>query len=182
MKTFFQTLALALALVTISAAPATAQKMDTGVQFAQAGLGFGGWASYTNQTPIISLSYMHGIDNDFLNGRLAVGGTVGYKSATYGWSSYDWRYTYTYVAGRATWHPNFIKSERFDAYAGVSLGMLMVKFDSTDDFYDDVDTSGSSMVFSGLIGARYAFSDKIGAYMELGSNLGYATVGVSVQL
>lgn len=182
MKTFFQTLCLAIALFTISASPASAQKMDTGVKFAQAGLGFGGWADYTSQTPIISLSYMHGIKDDFLNGRLAVGGTAGFKQASYGWSSYDWHYTYTYVAGRATWHPNFIKSERFDAYAGLSLGVLMVKFDSTDDFYDDIDVSGSTAVLSGLIGARYSFTDKIGAYMELGSNLGYATVGVSVQL
>lgn len=181
MKTFIKTLSLLIVLCAIST-QVSAQRMGAGVQLAQAGFGFGGWADYTSQTPIISLSYMHGIKDDFLKGRLAVGGTAGYKSATYAFSSYNWKYNYTYVAGRATWHPNFINSDKLDAYAGLSLGMLMVKFDAQDDFFDDVDVSGSTMVLSGLVGVRYAFSERIGAYAELGSNLGYATVGVSIQL
>ena len=181
MKTLFK-LTVLIALLASVSTQISAQRMEEGTRLVQAGIGLGGWADYSSQTPILSASYMHGIKNDFLNGKLAVGGAIGYKSATYN-SIYDyrWTYQYTFVSGRATWHPDFIQSDKWDAYAGLSLGMLFVNFDGTGDAYA-VDVSGSTMVLAGVVGARYAINENWGAYAELGSNLGYLTLGVSYKL
>ena len=181
MKTLLKLTAL-LAIFTLATAPTQAQDMQTGARFIQAGVGLGGWATYSSQTPILSVSYMQGIKDDFLNGQLAVGGSIGYKSASYNSIySYNWTWRYTFVSGRATWHPNFIQSEKFDAYAGIGLGLLMVNFDSAGDTYA-VDASGSSIALTGLIGARYAFNENWGAYAEIGDNLGSLNLGVSYKL
>jgi hypothetical protein len=178
MKTLLKITVL-FSLLACTLAPARAQDMQAGTKIIQAGVGLGGWADYSSQTPILSVSYMQGIKDDFLNGQLAVGGSIGYKSATYN-SVYDytWQWTYTFISGRATWHPNFIKSEKFDAYAGLGLGLLMVSFDAQGDVYA-VDANGSTMVLTGLIGARYAINENWGAYAEIGNNLGYLTLGAS---
>jgi hypothetical protein len=181
MKSFLKISSL-LAFIFFTINLSHAQHMQAGTRMVQAGLGLGGWATYSSQTPIISASYMHGINDDFLDGKLAVGGSIGYKSATYH-SGYDytWKWNYTFIAGRATWHPNFIDIDKLDTYAGLGLGLLMVKFDARGDRYA-AESGGSSLVLTGLIGARYAFSDHWGAYVEIGNNLGYLTLGASYTL
>jgi hypothetical protein len=170
------------ALITFSANLTQAQEMQTGTKRVQAGIGLGGWATYSSQTPILSVSYMQGIDDDFIDGRLAVGGSIGYKRASYeSIYGYDWNWTYTFLSARATWHPNFIDIENLDAYAGLGLGLLMVSFDAQGDIYAS-DTSGSSVVITGIVGARYSFNENWGAYAEIGNNLGYLTLGVSYSL
>lgn len=181
MKTLLKFVAV-LAIFTFTTNAATAQDMQVGTKQIQAGIGLGGWADYSSQTPILSVSYMQGIKNDFLNGQLAVGGSIGYKSASYNSIyGYDWNWTYTFVSGRATWHPNFIKSEKLDAYAGLGLGYLHVKFDAAGDtFATGADAGG--LVLAGMIGARYAINNNWGVYAEIGNNLGYLTLGASFHL
>lgn len=178
MKTVFQFFTLAL-LLTFTTAQLAAQDMEAGAKYAQAGIGLGGWASYTSQTPIFSLSYMQGIKDDFLNGKLAVGGTIGYKSASYtNGYNYEWNWTYTFLSGRATWHPDFINSEKFDAYAGLGLGYLIVNVKTNGEHLNE-DVGASTVVLTGIIGARYSFTEHLGAYAEIGNNLGYLTLGAS---
>ena len=178
MKTVINFFTLAL-LLTFSSVQLSAQDMEPGARYVQAGIGLGGWAQYTSQSPIISLSYMQGIKDDFLNGQLAVGGSIGYKSASYVSAyNYQWDWNYTFISGRATWHPNFIQSDKFDAYAGLGLGYLMVSVETRGDFIDG-DVGASQMVLTGVIGARYSFNENFGAYAEIGNNLGYLTLGAS---
>ena len=177
MKTFFKSLVL-IAVVQFFAPELSAQQLQVGDKQIQAGIGLGGWETYSNESPIISLSYMHGIKDNFLNGKLAVGGSIGYKSAAYDGFSTRWNWRYTFVSARGTWHPNFIKSEKFDAYAGLGLGYLNVSVDLEGDI-SGLDVSGSDIVLAALIGARYSFTENLGAYAEIGNNLGYLTLGAS---
>ncbi|MEM6378191.1 MAG: outer membrane beta-barrel protein [Bacteroidota bacterium] len=179
MKSIFKFFTLAL-FITLTSVQLSAQDMQSGARYAQAGIGLGGWADYTSQTPIISLSYMQGIKDDFLNGQLAVGGSIGYKSASYVSAyNYQWDWNYTFISGRATWHPNFMQSDKFDAYAGLGLGYLIVSVKTTGDLIGVEAVGASQAVLTGIIGARYAFNENWGAYAEIGNNLGYLTLGAS---
>lgn len=174
MKTFVKTfilLALSVASLQVNAQSA----MTKGTQIVQAGIGLGGWSGvYTSQTPIINAAYMTGIKDNLGPGNLSVGGQIGYKHAAW----HSWTFNYTYVAGRAAWHPHFVKNEKLDVYGGLTLGVYHLGWDAGADgeFIEDLTTT--SVAWSIFAGARYQFTDNIGAYAELGTGLGWLNAGV----
>ena len=174
MKPVIQTL-ICLALFFISNNLSAQSAMMKGTKVVQAGVGFGGWAdTYTSQTPIMSATFMMGIKDDLGPGNLSIGGSVGYKHAE--WNA--WSYNYTFLTGRAAWHPHFIKSEKIDAYAGISLGIYHLNWDGGGEAFD-VELSTTAVAWSLVLGGRYNFTENWGAYAEIGAGLGWLNAGVA---
>ena len=175
MKTIIKT--FVLLAFTFAAFQTNAQgPMSKGVKVVQAGVAMGGWSGiYTSETPIINGTFMIGIKDNFGAGNLSVGGQVGYKGAK--WDT--WTFNYTFVAGRAAWHPYFIKSDKIDVYGGVSLGLYHLAWDAgADDAYIE-DLSTTAAAFSIFLGGRYEISEQFGVYAELGAGLGVLNAGVA---
>jgi hypothetical protein len=86
---------------------------------------------------------------------------------------------------RGAYHFNFI--EKLDVYAGLTLGYVIqsavVTYGSAWDNIPKTDYPATSFFLFGVnIGARYFFTNNIGAYLELGySGLQVASVGLSVK-
>ncbi|MEO1258464.1 MAG: outer membrane beta-barrel protein [Bacteroidota bacterium] len=180
MKRFIFNL-IALFILSIAAAGVQAQTpMTKGVNVIQAGVGLGGWTtSYTtSETPLIIATFERGVMDDLGKGNLSVGGTVLVKSGKYAGDFYSWNYTYTAVAARGSYHPHFVKSEKLDAYAGISLGLYHISTKATNGEVE-AGVSGTSFAWGLHIGARYNFTDQIGAWAEVGAGVGNIGVGVS---
>jgi opacity protein-like surface antigen len=87
------------------------------------------------------------------------------------------------VGARAAWHFNFIKN--LDTYAGLNLGWMIYNQKVTTTVLNvstDVGYDLSSFYYAFDIGARYFFTNNIGAYLELGySPISVASVGLSLK-
>lgn len=157
--------------------------MVKGTNIAMIGAGIGGYGSsyYSTVSPTIAASYVRGIVDDLGPGNLSVGGTVAFKSGRLNglWSDVKWNYFA--LSARASYHPHFVKSDKFDAYAGIGLGYY--KSTSTVAGYDYAATFGSTSVvaFNAHIGARYFFTDQFAAWAEIGNNLSLLSVGAAMK-
>ncbi len=155
------------------------------------GYGVGWSGSDYSQTPAINLHFDHGM-GELGPGTWGLGGYVGYKSASYkahylNYYSYDYNYTWLVIGARGTWHYNEWHGDKWDTYGGIMLAYRGVTFKDKTDYgqYGYLGTyaySGSGIGFSGFLGARYYFSDKIGAYSELGYGLSWLQLGLTVKL
>ena len=173
-------LGVAIAFSTTSLGQA---QMVKGTTIVQAGIGLGGWttAYTTSETPLLSATFEKGIKDDFGPGNLSIGGTIAYKSGRSNGLGYHWNYNYTAIAGRATWHPHFINSEKWNVYTGLSLGLHRAAVQS--DFTDfDLAVSETSLVLAAYVGARYYFNENWAAYTELGYGLGALNIGVAYKI
>jgi hypothetical protein len=152
------------------------------------GIGFGLGYNYgygsrnTTQTPAMSLSYMHGVATAG-PGTISVGGVLGYKSIT--WKDGDDKATWRniYVGARGAFHYGF-HNPKLDTYAGLGLGVRVVSYTDNID-YVGINTrntaSESQAELSSFIGARYFFTDKIGAFTEMGYDMSYLKLGLSAR-
>lgn len=159
---------------------------------ANLGLGFG-WYSYgysVSSLPSITLSAEKGVWDVQDVGVISLGGTVGYKRASYDWNylsySNKWSWTDFIIAARGTLHPYLIEDEKVDLYGGVALGLRFetwkyydVVLSGTPNKYTDNNTHPLIGIYAG---ARYFFSDHFGAFGELGYGLGYLTLGLSYKM
>ena len=154
--------------------------MTKGVNVAQAGVGLGGWTtSYTtSETPLMIATFERGIMDDLGKGNLSVGGSLIVKTGKYAGDFYGWNYTYTAVAARGSYHPHFVKSEKLDAYGGMSLGVYHISTKATSGEVA-VDVSGTALAWGLHIGARYNFTENIGAWAELGAGVGNVGIGIA---
>ncbi|HEY0975982.1 MAG TPA: hypothetical protein VGE21_00815 [Flavobacteriales bacterium] len=154
------------------------------------GIGFSG--SGVSQSPAIAAHFDHGM-GDLGPGTWGLGGYVGYKSVGYEaayppFYTYDYKYTFLVVGLRGSWHYNeWHGNDKLDTYGGIMLGYRSVNFKDNTDYgqYGYLNTysySGSGLGFSGYLGARYYFSDKIGAFGELGYGIATLQLGVAVKL
>jgi hypothetical protein len=191
MKKITQLFVLVVAVAILSTAQSTvkAQAFKNGDMVANLGAGFG-WYSYgygVSSLPAISLSLEKGIKDIDNVGPLSIGGIVGFKHATYAWSSsYDWSWTDYVVAARAGIHYDFLKNEKLDTYGGIAVGL---RFQSESYYswvppygvndYKKITDSSAHPLFAFYIGGRYYFTDKIAGFGELGYGLGYFTLGLS---
>lgn len=172
-KTFVFILCTAFALSNLQAQT----PMTKGVKVVQGGIGLGGWSgTYTSQTPILSGTFMMGVRDDLGPGNLSVGGSIGYKHAA--WNA--WSYNYTFISGRAAYHPHFINSDKIDVYGGLSLGIYHLNWDAGNSEYVN-DLSATDVAWSLFVGGRYMFTENLGAYAELGYGLGWLNLGVAYQ-
>ena len=156
------------------------------------GYGVGWSGSDYSQTPAINLHFDHGM-GELGPGTWGLGGYVGYKSASYkaryfNFYQYDYRYTWLVIGARGTWHYNeWHGNDKLDTYGGIMLAYRGVSYKDETDYGSQGNLShytysGSGLGFSGFVGARYYFSDQIGAYGELGYGLSWLQVGLAVKL
>lgn len=183
-----------LTVLIFSAGALNAQIFSKGSQVINAGIGFGhtylGGVGYSIGLPAITASYEHGvvdipISSD-LDGAISVGGFLGYANSSYRYSfwSDDLKYVYNsfLISARGNFH--FVFHEKFDPYAGIHLGFLLVNGKWKGDGAPPGVWDAQSSRFSGggYVGGRYYFSDAIAVYSELGWMLAYFHVGVSFKL
>lgn len=144
-------------------------------------------SGYRSILPPINVSYEKGITEN-----IGVGGYLGYASSKYEYNGgnnldYHWRYTYIILGARGAYHYDLFKNPKLDTYGGLMLGFTLAKakFHSDNpDLHDNDYTSPSAggVTWSGFLGARYQFKEKIGAYAELGYGVAWLNVGLRLKL
>lgn len=158
--------------------------VDENMFFVNAGVGFGPTGGYQMGIPPITASV------DFkLPISLPI--TVG----AFGTLS-TWKFSYPLIGGDLVWrnigfgvrgHYHFNFLENLDTYAGLSLGYVLQSLSYTGGGGNgDLGAYGYNganfFLWGGNIGARYFFTDLLGAYLELGySGLQFASIGVSLK-
>ncbi|MBC8084031.1 MAG: hypothetical protein H7Z21_12540, partial [Hymenobacter sp.] len=151
------------------------------------GIGYGyglGYNGSAKSSPAISLSAERGIVEGIGPGVISVGGLVGYKGYSYKWAVLDQSYKATwsniYVAARGAYHYNFTDNPRVDTYAGVSLAARIEKYSDNWSGTTLTNSYGGTSLEAGIfLGGRYLFTDKVGAFAELGYDMSYLKLGVT---
>jgi len=117
--------------------------------------------------------------------KISIGGYVGYATKTEEMAVYNskfkWNYTAYLVGARGAYH--FYNTNKIDAYGGLMLGYYFgsVKFEGTGSAGIPEPEYGG-IAYSGFIGGRYRFTDKFGAFAELGYGIAYLQVGLTMKL
>ncbi len=86
-----------------------------------------------------------------------------------------------YIAAKGAYHYNLAQNDKLDTYAGVTLGYARAKFSyGEDSFYDDYDESEGEVKVGALVGARYFFTESVGAHLELETGpMAHITLGLN---
>ena len=170
-----------LTLLVFSSMASFAQGFRNGSKTLNAGIGFGFAGIEGSATiPPISVGYQVGITD-----KISVGGIVCYSGSSYkasfGASSYEWKYSYIVLGARGEYH--FMEpSDKLDLYAGLTLGYDIVSVTTPSGTFSGYSAAGSEFFVGGHVGARYAVSNSWGGFGELGYGIGYLTVGAYFKL
>lgn len=149
------------------------------------GLSFAG--SGVTRTPLINLSVEHGL-MELGPGVLSIGGVVGYRRASYtydGLYGYKWSATDLFVGVRGIYH--YQLTPQLDTYGGLTVGLWHSSYswkwnDGTPVDFRIGGRDSWTRAGSGLfVGARYYFTDNIGAFGEFGYDLSLVKVGLSAK-
>ena len=131
-------------------------------------LGLGLGSSFGSLSlPPISASFDYGVADNLINGdngSISVGAQVGFAGSKYA--------NIGLFGARGAFHYQF--APKLDTYAGLMLGYNYVNWKTG---YDASFYSYDSFGYNVFIGARYFFTDKIGAFAELGYGISYTTMG-----
>lgn len=134
-----------------------------------------GLSSYYYGNPI-GISFESGIDKD-----ISLGAQLDYNSSNY--YGYSGGYTAYYLGARGSFHFNRIlniRQKKIDLYAGVGLGYQRFRWNDRSYGYSYNYGYRSGLFFNYFIGGKYYFTDKIGAFVELGyTGLASSRVGVT---
>ena len=136
------------------------QTFDKGTSVLQLGAGFGG-----NFGTPFGLGYETGISD-----KIGIGGFVGYSSKSF----IGVKVTNILLAAKGNYH--FYQTDKLDTYAGAMIGYAIANVSGGGTFADD------GVNFGGQIGARYYFTDSIGAFAELGYGIANLNVGIAFKL
>lgn len=150
--------------------------VDKGTKFLNAGIGVGGYGYFDGSGLGLNASFDAGVYKNITVG--VVGGYRGYGS---GVSSFD-------LGVRGSYHFNELlklPTNKVDLYAG--LGISYYRLGYGNSYYSGLGITGVSDSYSTTyvpfhLGGRYFFSDKIGAFAELGSSLATLKIGVTFKL
>lgn len=140
------------------------------------GIGLGNTLVAGSQSiPPIGASFEYGIKDE-----ISVGGFLGYTSSDFTYPGGDWKYSYTIIGLRGSYHYDFLGNEKIDTYGGAMLGYYLLNVDYGNS---GVTTGGDagSVAYTVYVGGRYAFSDKIGAYAELGYGIAFLQLGANIK-
>jgi hypothetical protein len=177
-----------------------AQKFEKGTIAINAGVGilssvhyYVGYLAGGKRSPVMSLSGEYG----FMKlgpGVMGLGFAFGYQSASYtdnlGGYYYTDKWTTTMFGARATYHPDFLNSEKYDVYgiAQLSFDHFGYRFSTNDPDYGLY--YGSSLYHSNslnsyirpylMVGARYYFTKNFGVFSEIGYDLSYVKAGITL--
>jgi hypothetical protein len=186
---------LAALCAVVFAVASFGQAFEPGANVLTAGLGIGGhwgaYGTYSSQSPGIGIAYEKATSIDVGPGVLGLGGYLGYKSLAArernGVYDYDFRWTYTILGFRGAYHWNeWHQVPELDTYGGLMLSYNVVGFKDRTDYPSGTThysySSASGLGLSLYFGGRYYFTDKIGAYGELGYGIAYLTLGAAFNL
>ena len=137
-----------------------------------------------SRIPAIGVTYDHGIVSNVGPGTIGIGGVLAYKAAQYKYNNgYKATWTDFIVGVRGTYHLTILKDKnnKFDPYAGVTVGFRVSNY--TDTYYDYMGRSYSASsvnpVVGAFIGAKYNFVPNFGAFAELGYDISFLRLGVN---
>jgi hypothetical protein len=141
------------------------------------GLGSAYYSSYyTSQMPAFSASFEVAVaDKIAEKGSIGVGGYIGFSSAKYT----NYYNTSNFLIGaRGSFHYPLVT--KLDTYGGLILGYNAYRY-NYDNAYSGPDISSSKFVLAPFVGARYYFNKKFAVMGEIGFNISYLTLGVSLK-
>jgi Outer membrane protein beta-barrel domain len=181
MKAVLVTLLLTALLITFSSPSYSQYRVGRNTASASVGFGGGGLTG-TGAIPI-------SVEFNFLNfeKNIHAGLYASYSSTSedlgYYNSSGKWKYTYIVIAAQGNWH--FTPGEKFDPFAGISLGYRIAtvswSWNGAAGPYTPTSASASDIFFSAQAGFNYWFSDNFAAQVRVGY-FPYASVGVTLGL
>jgi len=179
-----------VAMLSLPVLDAQESSFNLGDQVAGIGIGFGSslysGAYYSSGVPPISVFYERGIVDDILEkGVIGVSGTLGFTSYKYRYSypgiEWGWNYTTIYFGVGGSFHYPFL--DKLDTYAGIGVGYRIL---FTNEYGDvpGTELSSASGGFQGslVVGARYYFTEKFAAFLQLGYSIAYVNLGISIKL
>ncbi len=153
-----------------------------GVSFGNYGYGFAG--SRSGGFIPITASLEFGVHES-----ISVGPYIGYASWNYDYSFGDYSSNFLSVGAKGSWHyVPFINQElntsldeqKLDFYISLFLGIENRSFGYDDRNIDNQRSNVTRLVFAPVLGFRYMFTPKVGAFIELGrGTFGYSSLGVS---
>lgn len=161
-----------LTLVAISEI-ATAQH-SAGDMNLNIGLGLGStFATGDTSIPPIGASFEYGIKDE-----ISIGGYLGYSASEQKVVGFTAKYSYTIIGVRGSYHYDFLGNEKLDTYGGLMLGYNIAGVD-----WDGPGNAASAggVSYSLYVGGRYAFTEKIGAFAELGYGIAYLQLGANIK-
>ncbi len=165
-----------------------AQEVAKGDKIVNLGVGLGSalysGSYYSSTVPPISGSLEVVMDDQLFDGKGAwgLGGYLGYAASKYKYTGYDygWKYSNIIIGPRGYLHYNLV--EKLDTYVGAMLGYNVVSSKWYGGGSSVGSASGSGVIFSGFVGARYFFNDNVAGMVELGSGIAYLNLGVALKL
>ncbi|WP_162151341.1 outer membrane beta-barrel protein [Porphyromonas macacae] len=178
MKKFFYTIIVLVGLAVSANAQSVFRK---GESMLNLGLGLNSLNNYTMVIPPLSASYELGLaDNIFSNGNgsLGLGAYIGYASYKYKpYKVNSLKENHFVIGPRLALHYGFLG--KLDTYLGLMLGYRSV---SLSGDFGDIDSTSSGLAWNLNIGARYFFTPKVGAFMELGYGISNVNLGVTFRM
>ncbi len=152
-----------------------------GVNLLNAGVGLGSYGLYGTGGLPLTASFEHGFTKN-----ISAGVNLGFIQKKY--ADY-WKYTYFIFGARGSYHFNEvlkINNPKLDVYGGLGLFYRRYSFNHKavdgDELDVDYKASGGDVDFALHAGTRYMFSDKVGAYAELGYGISPLQLGISFKL
>jgi hypothetical protein len=148
-------------------------------KYLNAGIGL---AAYTAGGLPIGASFEVGIKEN-----ISVGAFFDYARYGYNYGGYKWHYNFLYFGARGSYQLSSLLEElnmdnsKLEPYAGLSLGIRTAFYTSNVED-DDFDSPYGGGVFLGVhAGSRYMFSEKLGAFAEVGYGVSALKLGISAK-
>jgi hypothetical protein len=184
-------LLLMMAMIVLTGMAGFTQSFEKGNQGINLGIGLG------NGYYGAGYSFAFGVNGSYeyaivevpmgskLTGVVGVGGLAGVSFSTFAynyWSDGSYHYTNYIIAARGTFH--FIFNDKFDPYAGITLGYQGSSWKWKGSGSEPPEYSSNSGYFRGgfFVGARYFFTDNFGVYAELGYMLNFLNMGITFKI
>ncbi|WP_460909737.1 hypothetical protein [Spirosoma areae] len=147
--------------------------IDKGTKLINLGIGVGGYSGTSG--------IAFGGSADFgVAPNITVGGQIAYRSFSYGYLGFNDKINYLYFAARGSYHFNELLNlgtDKADIYAGLGLGYQSVSY--SDSYGTGFNTFGSGIYVPIHLGGRYFFTESVGAFLELGTGVSPAMLGVT---
>jgi hypothetical protein len=173
--------ALFAVLAIVCTINASAQAYEQGGKQLNVGIGLGSTltgSGLSSTVPPLGISFEYGLKE-----KISIGGYLGYagaKSESFGWK---WTYNYIVFGARGSYH--FATSDKLDPYVGAIIGYnaasVSVEKPAGYTGPDLAAASAGGVIIGGHLGARYMFTDQLGAFGELGYGIAFLQLGVTAK-
>ena len=167
---------------------ANAQEIASkGTSMVNVGIGLGHHFGSTGMSiPPLSVAYDYSIVSGLIDRNNGAYGAFTSGSVTYRVPGYSSSASYTHIllGFRGMFHYQF--APKLDTYAGLMLGYHIASTSYSNSgpmgSYSNSGLTGSGFDIGVILGARYFFTPRIGAFTELGYSLPYWNLGVTFKL